>query len=170
MTQRISTVTRMPFGVTNASPRQTMANYGCPDPMWSAYVDLEYIQNGDITALSQNGGATLALVAGVGGLATVTTGAVANTFGSSATNQAVFQIPQTGNAQGRMFFKWAGSIDSLAWHSTSRLRGISRFQPARHLHPIDRHHGRSVVDYQERFRHHHGSVPGEFGTGCGYAG
>lgn len=113
MTQRISAVTRMPFGVTNASPRQTMANYGCPDPMWSAYVDLDYIQNGDITALTQNGGATLALVAGVGGLATVTTGAAANTLGAASTNQAVFQIPQTSNAQGRMFFKWAGSIDSL---------------------------------------------------------
>ena len=76
MTQRISAVTRMPSGVTNASPRQTMANYGCPDPMWSAYVDLDYIQNGDITALTQNGGATLVLVAGVVVLATVTTGSL----------------------------------------------------------------------------------------------
>ena len=113
MPAELSRVTRMPFGVTNAAPRQTMANYGCPDPVWSAYIDLDYIQLGDATATTQTGTASLALTAGVGGLALLTTNAVGGTLGASSTNQAVFQVPQTTNAQGRMFFKWAGAIDSL---------------------------------------------------------
>lgn len=113
MPAELSRVTRMPYGVTNAAPRQTMANYGAPDPVWGAYVDLDYIQNGDLTALTASGTATSALAAGIGGLAAITSGATAAVPGAFATNQAVFQVPQTTNAQGRMFFKWAGFIDSL---------------------------------------------------------
>jgi hypothetical protein len=113
MAATLSRTTRMPYGVTNAAPRQTLGNYGAPDPVWSAYVDLDYIQNGDTTALSQNGGATVALVAGLFGLAAVTTGAVANTLGASSTAQAVFQVPTTANGLSRMFFKWDGMLDSL---------------------------------------------------------
>jgi hypothetical protein len=113
MPAELSRVSRMPFGVTNAAPRQTMANYGCPDPVWSAYIDLDYIQLGDTAATTQTGGGSFGLVAGVGGLAGLVSGAVANTIETASTNQAVFQVPQTNNAQGRMFFKWAGTVDSL---------------------------------------------------------
>lgn len=114
MPQEYSPVTRMPRGVTNAAPRQTMANYGAPDPTWSRVIGLEYINNGDLTALTANGSAVMATAAGVGGQATLTTGAVANTLGAFATAQAVFQAAQPGiNTLGRMFFKWSGSIDSL---------------------------------------------------------
>lgn len=114
MPAELSPVTRMPRGLTNAAPRQTMANYGAPDPTWSRQIALEYINNGDLTALTESGSAVVASAAGVGGNATITTGAVANTLGAAATAQAVFQVGQPGtNTLGRMFFKWSGSIDSL---------------------------------------------------------
>lgn len=114
MPAELSPVTRMPRGVTNAAPRQTMANFGAPDPTWARQIALEYISNGDLTALTANGSAVMASAAGVGGQATLTTGASANTLGAFATNQAIFQVPQTSNTLGRMFYKWSGSLDSLA--------------------------------------------------------
>jgi hypothetical protein len=103
----------MPYGMTNAAARQTMGNSGVPDPTWARMIALEYINNNDTTALTENGSATVTLAAGVGGSATLTTGAVANTLGAAATAQAVFQVPTAANNLGRMFFKWQGSIDSL---------------------------------------------------------
>jgi hypothetical protein len=105
--------TRMPRGVTNASGRQTMGNFGAPDPTWARVIALEYINNNDATALTENGGATVAIVAGVGGQATLTSGTTANTLGAAATAQAVFQVPTTTNGLGRMFYKWSGTLDSL---------------------------------------------------------
>lgn len=113
MPAKLSRTTRMPYGVTNAAPRQTMGNSGVPDPTWARMIALEYINNNDILALTQNGGATVALAAGVGGQATVTTGATAGGLGASSTNQAAFQIPTVANNLGRLFFKWQGSVDSL---------------------------------------------------------
>lgn len=113
MPAKLSRTTRMPYGMTNAAARQTMGNSGVPDPTWARMIALEYINNNDTTALAENGSATVTLAAGVGGSATLTTGAVANTLGAAATAQAVFQVPTTANNLGRMFFKWQGSIDSL---------------------------------------------------------
>jgi hypothetical protein len=113
MPAKLSRTTRMPYGMTNAAARQTMGNSGVADPTWARMIALEYINNNDTTALTENGSATVTLAAGVGGSATLTTGAVANTLGAAATAQAVFQVPTTANNLGRMFFKWQGSIDSL---------------------------------------------------------
>jgi hypothetical protein len=103
----------MPYGVTNAAPRQTMGNYGSIDPTWARQIALEYIDNNDAIALTENGSATVALTTGVGGAGLLTTGATANTLGAASTAQAIFQVPTTSNGLGRMFFKWSGSIDSL---------------------------------------------------------
>jgi hypothetical protein len=113
MPAKLSRTTRMPYGMTNAAARQTMGNSGVADPTWARMIALEYINNNDTTALTENGSATVTLAAGVGGSATLTTGAVANTLGAAATAQAVFQVPTVANNLGRMFFKWQGSIDSL---------------------------------------------------------
>jgi hypothetical protein len=113
MPAKLSRTTRMPYGMTNAAYRQTMGNSGVPDPTWARTIALEYINNGDLTALTANGSAAMATTAGVGGSATLTTGASANTLGAFATAQAVFQVPTVANNLGRMFFKWQGSIDSL---------------------------------------------------------
>lgn len=113
MTAVLSRTTRMPNGVTNAAPRQTMGNAGFPDPTWAAKIALDYIHNGDLTALSETGSAVVASAAGVGGNATITTGAAANVPGLASTAQAAFQLPAAGNTLGRMFFKWAGALDSL---------------------------------------------------------
>jgi hypothetical protein len=113
MPAKLSRTTRMPYGMTNAAYRQTMGNSGVPDPTWARTIALEYINNNDILALTQAGSATVALAAGVGGSATLTTGGTANVPGIAATTQAVFQVPTVANNLGRMFFKWQGSIDSL---------------------------------------------------------
>lgn len=113
MPAKLSRTSRMPYGLTNAAPRQTMGNAGIPDPTWARMVALEYISNGDLTALTANGSAAMATAAGVGGSATLTTGAAAGTLGAFSTAQAVFQVPTVANNLGRMFFKWQGSIDSL---------------------------------------------------------
>lgn len=113
MPAKLSRTSRNPYGITNAAPRQTMGNAGIPDPTWARMIALEYIDNNDILALTQNGGATVALAAGVGGQATITTGAAANTLGASSTNQAVFSVPTVANNLGRLFFKWQGTVDSL---------------------------------------------------------
>jgi hypothetical protein len=113
MPAKLSRTSRNPYGITNAAPRQTMGNSGVPDPTWARMIALEYINNNDLTALTANGAAAMATVAGVGGSATLTTGAAANTLGAEATAQAIFQVPTVANNLGRMFFKWQGSIDSL---------------------------------------------------------
>jgi len=113
MPAKLSRTTRMPYGFTNAAYRQTMGNSGVPDPTWARVIALEYINNGDLTALTAGGSAVMATATGVGGSATLTTGAAANTLGAYATTQAVFQVPTVANNLGRMFFKWQGSIDSL---------------------------------------------------------
>jgi len=113
MPAKLSRTSRSPYGITNAAPRQTMGNSGVPDPTWARIIALEYINNNDLTALTANGSAAMATAAGVGGSATLTTGAAANILGAEATAQAVFQVPTVANNLGRMFFKWQGSIDSL---------------------------------------------------------
>jgi hypothetical protein len=113
MPAKLSRTSRMPYGLTNAAPRQTMGNSGIPDPTWARVIALEYINNNDLTALTANGSAAMSTAAGVGGSATLTTGATANTLGAEATAQAVFQVPTVANNLGRMFFKWQGQIDSL---------------------------------------------------------
>jgi len=113
MPAKLSRTSRNPYGITNAAPRQTMGNSGVPDPTWARIIALEYINNNDLTALTANGSAAMATAAGVGGSATLTTGAAANTLGAEATAQAVFQVPTVANNLGRMFFKWQGQIDSL---------------------------------------------------------
>lgn len=110
---KLSRTSRMPFGLTNAAPRQTMGNSGVPDPTWARMIALEYISNGDLTALTATGTATSALAAGVGGAATITTAATAAALSGYATTQAVFQVPTVANNLGRLFFKWQGAIDSL---------------------------------------------------------
>ena len=113
MPAKLSRTSRNPNGITNAAPRQTMGNSGVPDPTWARMIALEYISNTDLTAMTANGGATLALAAGVGGAAALTTGAAAGTLGAFSTTQAVFSVPTVANNLGRLFFKWQGSIDSL---------------------------------------------------------
>lgn len=109
MPAQLSRTTRMPYGMTNAAPRQTMGNAGLPDPTWSMMLALDFISSLDTSALSIGGGGTFASSTGVGGNATLTSGAVANTIQYAATSQSVFQITQGQ----RMFFKWQGSLDSL---------------------------------------------------------
>lgn len=113
MPAKLSRTTRMPYGLTNAAYRQTMGNAGIPDPTWARIIALEYLGNGDLTALTANGSAAMATSAGVGGSATLTTGAVGGTLGAFSTAQAVFQVPTVANNLGRMFFKWQGQVDSL---------------------------------------------------------
>lgn len=108
MSARLSSTTRMPNGVTNAAPRQTMGNASYPDPTWSIMFALDFVKNSD-TNINTGGGGSFALTPGVGGLAALTSGAVAGTLEYAATPQPIFQIT---NGQ-RMFFKWSGSLDSL---------------------------------------------------------
>ena len=105
----LSRTTRMPNGLTNASPKQTLSNAGFPDPTWAMLLALDFINALDSSALSNSGGSTFALTTGVGGNALLTSGAVANTPAFASTPQNAFQI-----ASGkRMFFKWKGSLDNL---------------------------------------------------------
>jgi len=105
----LSRTTRMPNGLTNAAPKQTLSNAGFPDPTWSAMLALDFLSALDASALSNSGGSTFALTIGVGGNALLTSGAVANTPAFASTPQNSFQVT-TGK---RMFFKWKGSVDNL---------------------------------------------------------
>jgi hypothetical protein len=97
----------MPHGVTNAAPRQTLGNAHFPDPTFAAVIALDYLNVGDLTALTLAGGGTLTQIAsGLGGLGGLTSGAVANTP-QSASTPAAFQT----NGK-RMFMKWAGQVDN----------------------------------------------------------
>lgn len=108
MSATLSRTTRMPYGVTNASPRQTLSNAGFLDPTFAALIALDYINANDLTALPNlAGSALMAQAAGIGGQASQTSGAVANTI-SAASTPAVFQI----NGK-RIFMKWSGQVDSL---------------------------------------------------------
>jgi hypothetical protein len=108
MPATLSRTTRMPHGVTNASPKQTLGNAHFPDPTYAAIIALEYLNNGDLTALTLAGGGTLTQAASVlGGASALTSGAVAATP-QTAVTPAAFQT----NGK-RMFLKWAGQLDSL---------------------------------------------------------
>lgn len=103
--------TRMPMGVTNAHPVQTMGAYGAPDPTWAhQYVnDFDTYLASDWTVTVTNS-TTRALTAGVGGrfLVTNTTGAADLTY---------MQLVAAGfaiNPCKDVFFKFKGQIDSAA--------------------------------------------------------
>jgi len=108
MPATLSQTTRMPHGLTNAAPKQTMGNAHVPDPTFAALISLDYLNAGDLTALALAGGGTLAQVASsLGGAGLLTSGAVAATP-QSASTPAAFQT----NGK-RMFMKWSGQVDSL---------------------------------------------------------
>lgn len=109
MSARLSRTTRMPNGLTNAAPRQTLSNAGFPDPTWELMFYKDFVQPSDVNAFNTGGGGTFALTTGVGGFGLLTSGAVGGTLEFAATIQAIFQIV-SGQ---RMFFKWSGAIDSL---------------------------------------------------------
>lgn len=109
MPAKLSRTTRMPYGVTNAAPRQTMADAAILDPTYAAVIALDFLSANDVNALSTAGGGTFTSLTGLGGLAALTSGAVAGTLEYAATPQAAFQITQGQ----RMFFKWAGTVDNL---------------------------------------------------------
>lgn len=104
----LSSTTRMPHGVTNAAPRQTLGNAHFPDPTYAALIALEFLNAGDLTALTLAGGGTLTqFSSALGGQSGLTSGTVANTPQSAAT-PAAFQT----NGK-RMFMKWSGQVDNL---------------------------------------------------------
>lgn len=104
----LSQTTRMPHGLTNAAPRQTLGNAHFPDPTHSFVIALDYLNANDLTALTLAGGGTLTqFSSALGGQSGMTSGAVANTP-QSASTPAAFQT----NGK-RMFMKWAGQVDNL---------------------------------------------------------
>lgn len=74
--QRPATTTRMPLGLTNAAPWQTLGNAGFPDPTWSHLYEDDFDPYvASYYTISGTGGA-VAAIAGRGGIISATTPAV----------------------------------------------------------------------------------------------
>ena len=110
--QRISSVTRMPKGVTNAAPWQTLGNAGFLDPSWAhvffddfdPYVAATYTVGGT--------GGAVAAIAGRGGLISATTPAVGADAVTIQRATATFSMQNTTTIEGnrstaQVFFKIA---------------------------------------------------------------
>ena len=102
--------TRMPNGVTNASPGQTLSQAGLPDPSWANiyHNDFNTFATGDWT-ITKTGTGTTALTAADGGALLLT-----NTTG--ATDAIYMQLVAAGfkPATGKeMFFKFQGTLSTI---------------------------------------------------------
>ena len=99
--------TRMPNGVTNAAPYQTMANYGAPDPTWS-HQFVDDFDSLSTTSFTTNvvGSGTFALTAGNGGFATLTTSS--GTGDSVQVQKPVGTFIMTSGEE--TFFKFSGIL------------------------------------------------------------
>lgn len=103
-----SNTTRMPGGLTNAAPWQTMGSAGLPDPSWAHvyHNDFDTYLASD-WAFSNAGASSYALTQGDGGFLTITTdAAAANNGGAMQTAGKGFRIDQGRQA----FFKFSGQI------------------------------------------------------------
>lgn len=107
-TNRAGLTTRMPKGVTNAAPWQTMALAGLLDPTWAhTYAnDFDQYVAGDWT-LSGTGTPAAALAAGDGGILNLSTTAGASDSAFLIKNPVAFN-PSTATKQ--TFFKFAGTV------------------------------------------------------------
>jgi hypothetical protein len=107
-TNRSASVTRMPHGVTNAHPFQTMGNAGYPDPTWSHLFEVDFDQYVAADWSLTGTGGTAALIAGDGGILQLS---VAGTIGDAAYLQktpAAFSMT-AGHA---FFFKTSVNMSS----------------------------------------------------------
>lgn len=110
-TNRAPLTTRMPQGVTNAAPWQTMGLSGVPDPTWSHLYRNDFDQYVAADwSLTGTGTPTAALSAGNGGIITLSTTAGANDSVVFQKTPAAFAVV----ANKQMFFKFAGTLSSVA--------------------------------------------------------
>lgn len=110
MAQFDSTTTRMPGGLTNADPTQTMAASGVPDPTWSQlYVeDFNTYTAGDFTNTTVGTG-TVAQISADGGQLLLT-----NTAGAS--DSIYLQLVAAGfkvTPGKALFFKFKGTLSEI---------------------------------------------------------
>lgn len=110
MAQFDSTTTRMPGGLTNADPTQTMAASGVPDPTWSQLYteDFNTFTSGDFTNTTVGTG-TVALTPFDGGALLLT-----NTAG--AADSIYLQLVAAGfkvTPGKAMFFKFKGALSDI---------------------------------------------------------
>lgn len=125
---RISPTTRMPKGVTNAAPWQTLGNAGFLDPSWAhvffddfdPYVAASYTISGT--------GGTVAALAGRGGLISATTAATTADAVNIIRATATFSTQNTTAAEGnrstaQVFFKIA-FYNTVANASGTIITGI----------------------------------------------
>lgn len=109
-----SPTSRLPNGVTNAGPQQTMGAYGAPDPTWAHEYkndfDTYLASDWTVTVLNST---TRALTPGAGGrfLVTNTAGIADLTYMQLVA--AGFNLPPTNGGR-EVFFKFAGRISSVA--------------------------------------------------------
>lgn len=111
-TNRTGLTTRIPQGVTNAEPFQTMGLAGLLDPTWAhTYAnDFDQYVAADWT-LGGTGTPTAALTAGNGGILTLTTTTGASDSVTLLKNPVAFAV---NTATKQTFFKFAGTASSVA--------------------------------------------------------
>lgn len=106
-----SLTTRMPKGLTNAAPWQTMGAAGIPDPTWAVQYANDFLTAGNAAdfTLSQIGGADAAFAAtqGDGGNAILGSSATISDGGVINLTSNAFKI----TANKGLFFKMAGALD-----------------------------------------------------------
>ena len=112
-TNRGSLATRMPNGLTNTAPWQTMGNAGTTDPVWSHryWTDFDTFNSADWT-INKVGTGTTALTAFNGGALLVSNTAGATDAIEMQLTTAGFKIQ--GTAGKACFFKFAGQMSDIA--------------------------------------------------------
>ena len=111
-TNRTGLTTRMPNGLTNAAPWQTMGAAGTTDPMWSHryYTDFDTFNTADWT-IAKVGTGTTALTPFNGGALLVSNTAGATDAIEMQLTTASFMVSTAGKA---CFFKFAGQMSDIA--------------------------------------------------------
>lgn len=126
--QRISGTTRMPYGVTNAQPWQTLGNAGFLDPSWAHVFFDDFDPYVAATYTVSGTGGAVAAIAGRGGLVSATTPATGADAVIIQRATATFSMQNTTAIEGnrptsQVFFKIA-LYNTVAAASGTIITGI----------------------------------------------
>src|SRR5258706_2992742 len=106
-----SLTTRMPNGVTNAAPWQTMGASGVPDPTWS------HLYVNDFDTFNTTDWTTTLVGTGTQAKTDYDGGAILVTNSAGATDATYMQLTNAGFKLGSskaMFFKFAGQLSAVS--------------------------------------------------------